>query len=70
MMTKAGLGEIEPVCSHLYSLVACALLDAQKVGVARDLIHHIIWDVLSGPVKAPDTSDAGSEQSLPKLNIC
>ena len=37
------------ICSHLYSLVACALLHAEKVGMAGNLIHHIVWDVLSSP---------------------
>ena len=52
MVLSAELAGVEPMCSHLYSLVACALLHAQKVGMAGYLIHHIIWNVLSRPAHA------------------
>ena len=64
MVLSAELAGVEPMCSHLYSLVACALLHAQKVGMAGDLIHDIIWDVLSSPVHAPDVSHTASEEAF------
>ena len=47
--------------AHLYSLVARTLLHAQKVGMARDLIHYIIGNVLSSPAHAQLCHDSACE---------